>query len=308
MSLRLEKIDTKHSPQYAQWADLHGDIFSAPSWIQIQADSSCTYVLRDDSNWLGCFTLNQETKWGIRLFRNPHFSPHICWSWNHAAHKTTSQHNSWKAAMDLMIGIFKNHKLSKIQFSFPTHVNDLQNFIWKGFQVQPKYTYHIDLHSSFDLILSQISSSHRNHFNKAKKDGIEWVIQHSPQEMEILVTSTFKRKRKKYHPAYLHNILNNFCNEENSMMCFASLEGKVIAGATVIFNRKKAYLLLSGYHADNKHGGAGIGCIIHLIESCQKRQIPLFDFEGSMIPEVEVYFRGFGGRLVPYFSVSQVGF
>jgi len=305
MSLRIEKIDAPHSPQYAEWAAQNGDIFSDPKWIQIQTETSSTYVIRDDSNWLGCFTINQERKWGIPLFRNPHFTPHICWSWNHIANKTASQNNSWKSAMELMIDFFKNQKLSKIEFSFPTPVVDLQNFVWQGFQVQPKYTYQIDLTSSFENISSQISSSHRNHFNKAKKDGVQWVIQHDPQEMERLVTATFNRKNKKYHSIYLHKILHEFCNADNSLMCMAMFEGKVIAGATAIFNAKKAYLLLSGYIEENKHGGAGIGCVIQLIESCQKRLIPVFDFEGSMLPEVEVYFRGFGGEIKPYLSINK---
>ena len=29
-----------------------------------------------------------------------------------------------------------------------------------------------------------------------------------------------------------------------------------------------------------------------------------FDFEGSMIPEIEVFFRSFGGDLLPYFSIE----
>jgi hypothetical protein len=30
-----------------------------------------------------------------------------------------------------------------------------------------------------------------------------------------------------------------------------------------------------------------------------------FDFEGSMLPEVEKYFRGFGANLIPYYRVSK---
>ena len=30
-----------------------------------------------------------------------------------------------------------------------------------------------------------------------------------------------------------------------------------------------------------------------------------FDFEGSMLPEVEKFFRGFGGDLIPYYTINK---
>jgi hypothetical protein len=30
--------------------------------------------------------------------------------------------------------------------------------------------------------------------------------------------------------------------------------------------------------------------------------IKYFDFEGSMLPQIEIFFRGFGGQLVPYYN------
>ena len=307
MSLRIERIYPNESHQYHQWAQQFGDIFSNPGWLSIQSATSATYVIKDDSNLLGCFTMNQEKKWGIHLFRNPYFTPHIGWSWQHSSTKTSSQNNTWKSAMHLMIDFFKQYPLAKIQISFPPSVIDLQPFVWSGYKVSPKYTYQINLNQNLDAIRSQLSSSHRNHYNKAKKDGVKWEISHEPEKMEQLVTYTLKRKRQKFNKDYLRNILHHFCNSDNSIMCLAYLDGSPIAGATVIYNQQKAYLLFSGYDEEKKHGGAGIGCVLELIESCKKIQIPIFDFEGSMLEEVEQYFRGFGGQIIPYLNVSKLG-
>ena len=35
-------------------------------------------------------------------------------------------------------------------------------------------------------------------------------------------------------------------------------------------------------------------------------QLPVFDFEGSMIPSIEKYFRKFGGELIPYYSLNSL--
>ena len=305
MSLRIETLSTLHEPDYQNWVKRNGDIFAHPDWISIQASTSQTYIIKDDSNWLGTFTLNQEKKWGIPLFRNPHFTPHIAWTWKHSAIKTTTQHTIWKEASSLMCDLFKRAKISKIQISFPPTVTDVQKFIWEGFNVTPKYTYQIQLKNSTEKIFEQFSSSHRNHISKAIKDQVEWKIMHDPSLMEKLVRSTFSRKKQKFHSQYLHQILHQFCNEKNAMMCFAYRNEVVIAGALVIHDQEKAYLLLSGYESDKKHGGAGIGCVWELIKKCQNSQIPIFDFEGSMLTEVEQYFRGFGGELVPYFMIEK---
>ena len=39
----------------------------------------------------------------------------------------------------------------------------------------------------------------------------------------------------------------------------------------------------------------------------KKLGIEVFDFEGSMLVEVEKYFREFGGELVPYYTVNKAG-
>ena len=305
MSLRIEILPSVQDDEYKKWASKNGDIFSSSEWIQIQSSTSVTYIIKDDSNWLGVFTMNQEKKWGIPLFRNPHFTPHIGWAWRHSATKKTAQHNTWKEACGLISDFLKQAKWGKIQFSFPPSVTDVQKFVWEGFKVTPKYTYQVNLQQSTSALFDHFSSSHRNHINKAAKDGVTWNIHHDPKSMESLVRTTFTRKKQKLHTTYLHNILHSFCHEKNSLMCFAHHGDTLIAGALVIFDKGKAYLLLSGYDHTKKHGGAGIGCVWELMQACQHLQIPIFDFEGSMLTEVEQYFRGFGGELVPYFMIEK---
>jgi hypothetical protein len=40
----------------------------------------------------------------------------------------------------------------------------------------------------------------------------------------------------------------------------------------------------------------------------RSKGIEVFDFEGSMIPSVEKFFRSFGGELRPYYSVNKSNF
>ena len=66
-----------------------------------------------------------------------------------------------------------------------------------------------------------------------------------------------------------------------------------------------AYYLLGGYQAEERHHGAGALAVFEAIQHCREIGLKTFDFEGSVIPAIEKYFRGFGGQLKPYFSVNK---
>ena len=63
--------------------------------------------------------------------------------------------------------------------------------------------------------------------------------------------------------------------------------------------------MLGGYDNESKQHGAGALCIYNSILKSKQLNLSLFDFEGSMIKEVEKYFRSFGGELVPYYTVNK---
>ena len=41
------------------------------------------------------------------------------------------------------------------------------------------------------------------------------------------------------------------------------------------------------------------------IKLAKLKGLKTFDFEGSMHPPIEKYFRGFGGKVVPFFEVKK---
>ena len=50
---------------------------------------------------------------------------------------------------------------------------------------------------------------------------------------------------------------------------------------------------------------AGAACMQAAISKAKELGLKLFDFEGSTIPAIERYFRGFGGELVQYLTVNR---
>ncbi|HOK80319.1 MAG TPA: GNAT family N-acetyltransferase, partial [bacterium] len=80
---------------------------------------------------------------------------------------------------------------------------------------------------------------------------------------------------------------------------------KAISAMLCIHNNSYAHYLLGGYDESSKHRGAGVLSMWEGIIYAKSLGLKYFDFEGSMVPEIEKYFRGFGGVLTPYFRVNK---
>ena len=73
----------------------------------------------------------------------------------------------------------------------------------------------------------------------------------------------------------------------------------------IVWDERIGYYLLGGYDPKESHHGASAIAMWEAIKFT-KEELGLnqFDFEGSMIQPVEQFFRKFGGKLTPYYTVS----
>lgn len=218
-----------------------------------------------------------------------------------------SQKNTFQKKVVKLISEFLLSKpVSILSFSFPPNIIDTQPLYWSDFNITPKYTYQLDLNLTEEELFANMSSERRKNIRKAKKDGIKSVLEIKSKNAEKLIKSTFKDQQLKVDYKVLSNILNQFSTQHNTL-CFVSYNKnkKPIATAFCVYDDKQAYYLFGGYDNNNKHEGAGALAMWEAIKYAKNKQISIFDFEGSMVPKIEQYFRGFGGELVPYYVVQK---
>lgn len=85
-------------------------------------------------------------------------------------------------------------------------------------------------------------------------------------------------------------------------------KGVELAGCLVLGSSRKAYYVMGGHRRESGsgiHHGAGPLALHTAIAEAARRGYEVFDFEGSTIPRVESFVRGFGGALTPYFTVAK---
>ncbi len=302
----IRKLDTNNWKAYETLAAENGNVFNSPSWIKLYDSNLIHYGIFDnDQKLIAAFYLYQTKMVGLSYYKNPPYTPTIglCYK-NKAGNKANALAFDKKLVSELA-DFFISLKGGLYTLAMPHTLTDVQPFIWKKFKTIPNYTYHLDLQLSAEQLLQNMTADKRNSLKKAEKDGIQTTLTTDYAAVQRLILKTFSRKQKSIDEIFVKKILHNFATPENSFAFIASLKGTPISTAFCIFDKTTCYYLLGGYDNENKHQGAGVSSIWNAILHAKAKGLNTFDFEGSMLPEVEKFFRGFGGDLIPYFTINK---
>ena len=231
---------------------------------------------------------------GKKLFNSlitPPFSP-SCWlTLLNSYDKPATQRAKEKDVMKALLSFVESGKWGYWKFDFPVDYTDFQEAIWKGTLPKTKYTYRIlDLRNWEEKIDSKL----RNKLKRFSEFSFE-VRPFVQSEMNLFMSSSASK-------GVAHEQLLSKFNGLNSSSAFTVIaeEGNYQAFC-IIVNGVCYYLVSSNAKSDNALSACGVK---FCIEESVRRGCASFDFEGSMIPEIEVFFRSFGGDLLPYFSID----
>jgi lipid II:glycine glycyltransferase (peptidoglycan interpeptide bridge formation enzyme) len=246
-----------------------------------------------------------EKKLSLNILRTPPFTPFIGPNLNLDTLRNTTRIEKIKKIISAMVDYLENYKYHIIFLSLNRDIIDTMPFIWKKYKVTPLYTYIIDLNLTETIIWNNMTTERRKNINKSLKDNLTVEKTYDYTLAKELILKTFLRQNKKIDTFYLDKILFNFAQENNSFCFITYLQEKPISAAFCLYDSHTAYYLLGGYDTELKHHGAGALALWKAILYAQELGLKSFDFEGSVVPSIEQFFRGFGGNLVPYFSVTK---
>lgn len=304
--MRIEKINNNEANHYDELAHNYGTIFNTTNWLRIFNNSVQIYGIYDKGGHLiGGFHLYKEKKWGFTICWDAPFTPGCGPFLRVVAQNPVAIMDTWKRALTSMSEFIEDLHYSLFSFSLNKNILDAQPFIWLKNKVVPRYTYVLDLARSLDDIKKDMSVERRNDINKGIKDGLISQKTNDYQLVKSLIVKTFQRQNKKFNEFYLDKILFKFGNKENSFAFMSFKSDTPIAASLCVYDKDTAYYLLGGYDSENRHHGAGAISLWECIKYAKELGLKYFDFEGSMVPNIEKYFRGFGGKLTPYYRINK---
>lgn len=301
-------INTDQQKGYRELVAACGTVFNAPEWIGIYGPELETLgIFNDNDELIGTFNTYTENKFGVKFMKTPPFSPHIGLAFINPAQQT-HQRNTFSKKINQCVGNYLLSQKPAICFmAMPPSLTDAQDYYWMKFNVGPNYTYRLALNQSEEELRGFLSDKKRNAIKKALKDGVTAAQSPDHDFVKKVAAITYERKSKTLNDKLVSSILEKFAGATNSFSFTATYQDKPAAVAFCIHDSTTAYYLLGGYNPDNKHNGAGALAIWSAILHAKKIGLAVFDFEGSMLPEVEENFREFGGDLVPYQVISRAG-
>ncbi|MDO9384674.1 MAG: GNAT family N-acetyltransferase [Hyphomicrobiaceae bacterium] len=181
-------------------------------------------------------------------------------------------------------------------------------FHWAGFNQTTRYTYVIDNLCDEATVWSRFQSKVRGDVRKA---GLRFSVRlRAEPTLDAFVAvnnKTFERQGicVPYSRGYLAR-LDEVCASRGQRKIFLAedADGRVHAGAYIVWDSDRAYYLAGGGDPDLRNSGATSYCLWEAIRFAATVS-RTFDFEGSMMEPVERFFRGFGAEQVPYFHLTR---
>ena len=212
-----------------------------------------------------------------------------------------------KHVFEAIVLYLKDIKVDILKLNFPSYFQDFQPFVKAGFEIQMKFTYLIDLKLSESEILKNMSSERRRNINKGLKSELKVETNGNKQHLFDLVLKTIEREKLDLERTFVKKVIFDFATEENTFFQVAYMDGKPCAAAFFVYDSNRSYYLLGGYDTSFQNEFSGPMCMWNGILKAKSLGIATFDFEGSMQPKIEKYFRGFGGsiEMLPIVYKSQ---
>jgi len=303
--MHISKISYEQISNYDKLAKEYGTIFNTYDWLNLFENINLYGIYDNGNNLIGGFHIYKQRKMGFSIYKNAPFTPHVGPFIKIDAQNSLNIISKYREVLFLMAELLDNIKYSIISISLDKNIIDTLPFIWKKYKVVPGYTYILDLSTSLDNLYKNMTVERKHDINKAIRDKLTAEKVNDFNIIKSLVLKTFSRQEKGVNEYYLNKILFKFADDSKTFAFVTFKDEKPIAGAFCVYDKLTAYYLLGGYDYEFKHHGAGALALWKAVEYSKEIGLKNFDFEGSMVPQIEKYFRAFGGDLKPYFRINK---
>jgi hypothetical protein len=179
-------------------------------------------------------------------------------------------------------------------------------FYWAGYQQTTRYTYVIEDLTDLEAVFANFARSKRQNIVKAER--LVQVREDMPPRdfYDHHATSLRKAGDTIVYTYELFDRIYRATHEHNAGKTWLAVDvdGHIHSAIFVVFDRRAAYYLINTLDPDYHSSNSATLLVKRAIEYVATRT-KRFDFEGSMIENVERSFRSFGARQIPYFRIYR---
>ena len=283
-------------------------IFSQAFWLNAVVESNnwdVAIVENNDHKIIGAMPYIWKKKYGFKILTMPKLTQTLGpWLRYPENQKYCSKLSFEKKIMAQLI-----EQLPKFNYftqNFHYSITNWLPFYWKKFQQTTQYTYIIEDLTNLGVVLGRFDHSKTKNIKRAEQI-ITVKTDMLPREFYENHKHTLKKQNKMISYSYdLFDKIYNATHENKQSKIFYAIDKKnnLHSAIFVIWDNTEAYDLISTIDPDYRNSGATSLLIKTAIEYTSKI-VTKFNFEGSMIEEVEKSFRRFGAIQKPYFNITK---
>ncbi len=247
-------------------------------------------------------------KWGLRYVVTPQLTQYTgVWIKDIEGETVTERLSREKRLQNDLIAQLEAKKIAFFDLKFPLTYTYWSPFFWAGYRQETHYTYRIDDLSDIKQVFAKFDITKQNKIHKAEKAGITIDFEMSADELyDLQCTQLNERGSKDVLSRELVGSLVNESRKRGQGLIARAKDpkGHTHAAVFVAWDKHCAYDLVTAIHPDFRSSGASTLMIWATMKELSNKT-QAWDFEGSMIENVESSFRQFGGVPVPYYEIYK---
>jgi hypothetical protein len=286
-------------------ADRSNCLFDQPWWLDAVAPGRWGEAVVEDEHGVHArLPYVVRRRLGVTMLAQPRLTPALG-PWIEAssggdAKRLAREHEAMGALIEAL------PRFDVFRQAFHPSVTNWLPFYWNGFQATVMYTYRLDDLTDLDAVWSGFRQSVRREIRKAER-SVEVRTDLGLAAFLRVNEKTFRRQgRPLPHTWELVERLDAACARRDARRVLFAVDARdrVHAALYIVWDADSGYYLMSGADPDLRTSGAGSLLAWEAIRFCAG-VTRCFDFEGSVVPSLERFFRAFGARQVPYLQVSR---
>lgn len=206
-----------------------------------------------------------------------------------------------------LLNQLEEEKLYSCNQNFDYRYKNWYEYYWRGYNQTTRYTYVIEDLTDLKKVYDNFDSNLRRNIRNAEK-VVEVRRGLDIGEFYELVKETYKRQDMKvpYSMEVMRKVEEN-CSSRNCREIFYAIdkEGNIHSAIYIVWDDESAYYIIAGSKPEFGNSQATSLLIWKAIEYSAS-YVKKFDFEGSMMKNIERFFRSYGGTPKEYFSINKI--
>lgn len=267
-------------------------------------------VIEEKGKWLGIMPLPVRKKGLFLTCRQPIFAQQQGLLFAPDLGKNTYEVFSKKKKIVQEV-IEQLEEFEWTEINFGVHFDYALPFYNAGYRLESRFTYHIDLRKSEIELQQEFASPLLRQIRKAEESEFQLSVTNDALELMKLIRLQGQAGKDLIQGKESSlGILNQLCNwlgahERAEFLYLTNEEGEILAGLCLVFHQQTCHYLIGAYHPEFKQSGAMSALMWEGIRHAKSKEYTVFDFEGSMKPQIESFFRKFGATPVTYTHISR---